>query len=184
MWNVIAQDISKRDSHSLDDDVKMFFALDNALFDSSIAAWDTKRAYDSERPVTAINYLFPEENGNWKPYISTPPFAEFVSGHSTFSASAAEILKRFTGSNSYGGSYRDSTTGITLSWNTFSDAAEQAGMSRLYGGIHFMDANVVGQDMGRNVAQKVWDKVQGFFSGLVSGTTTNACAASKGYARK
>lgn len=185
MWNVIAQNISNRDNHSLDDDVKMFFALDNALFDASIAAWDTKRTYDSERPITAINYLYKDDanfqakypNG-WKPLLATPPFAEFVSGHSTFSAAGAQILQNYTGSDNYGGSYLDPTTGITLAWNTFSDAAAQAGMSRLYGGIHFMDGNLVGQDMGQKVASVVWDKAMSFISPLQNGLSGGGDACS------
>lgn len=172
MWNLIAQDISQRNNHSLDDDVKMFFALDNALFDASIAAWDAKRTYDSVRPVTVINNLI---DSTWKPYLSTPPFAEYVSGHSTFSASAAAILKQFTGSDNYGGSYTDSATGITLSWNTFSDAAAMAGMSRLYGGIHFMDGNLDGLELGKNVAQTVWDRAVSYFSPNSSGGSNSAC---------
>jgi hypothetical protein len=186
-WNVIAQEISQRDNHTLDDDVKMFFALDNALSDASIAAWDAKRAYDGVRPITAINYLFKNDpdfqakypNG-WNSYIGTPPFAEYVSGHSTFSAAAAETLKLFTGSDYYGGSYTDSATGITLEWDTFSNAAAEGGMSRLYGGIHFMDGNLVGQDLGRKVAGWVWDKVGSYIlpgrsKGDSSGNSGSAC---------
>jgi hypothetical protein len=114
--------------------------------------------------------------------LATPPFPEFVSGHSTYSAAAAEILTQFTGSDYYGGSYTDPTTDITLSWNTFSDAAAEAGMSRLYGGIHFMDANLVGQDMGRKVAGVVWDKALSFISpssdsGASGGTPSPTCGA-------
>jgi hypothetical protein len=186
-WNVIAQEISQRDNHTLDDDVKMFFALDNALFDASIAAWDAKTAYDGVRPITAINYLFKNDSdfqakypNGWKSYIGTPPFAEYVSGHSTFSAAAAETLKLFTGSDYYGGSYTDSATGITLSWDTFSDAAAEGGMSRLYGGIHFMDGNLVGQDLGRKVAGWVWDKVGSYIlpggsNGDSSGNSGSVC---------
>ena len=57
-WNLFAQFVSARDHHSLDDDVKMFFALSNAMLDASIAAWDAMRAYDSVRPITAIPLLF------------------------------------------------------------------------------------------------------------------------------
>jgi hypothetical protein len=57
-WNRFAEWVSARDHHSLDDDVKMFFALNNALFDASIAAWDMKREFDSVRPITAITLLF------------------------------------------------------------------------------------------------------------------------------
>jgi len=57
-WDIFAQEISRRDGHTIDDDVKMFFILGNALMDSSIAVWDCKRAADSIRPVSAIRFLF------------------------------------------------------------------------------------------------------------------------------
>lgn len=161
-WNLLAQYISERDNHDLDEDVKMFFALDTALFDASIAAWDIKRAFDYVRPQTAINSLI---DPTWKPYINTPPFPEYVSGHSTFSAAAAEILKQFTGSDRFGYSYTDSATGIALSWNSFSEASSQAGMSRLYAGIHFMDGNVIGSSLGQQVAEVNWAKTQSYISG-------------------
>ncbi|WP_373527881.1 vanadium-dependent haloperoxidase [Nostoc sp.] len=141
-WNLFAQDVSARDKHDIDDDVQMFFVLNNALFDTSIAVWDTKRAYDSARPVTAIRYLIDED---WSSYIATPPFPEYVSGHSAFSAAGAEVLKLFTGSDVFGAAYTQlagtslipnqlgPATNITLSWDTFSVAAEEAGISRRYG---------------------------------------------------
>src|SRR5205814_2330817 len=57
-WDLFAQFVSERDHHSIDEDVKMFFALTNAISDAGIAAWDAKRAFDSVRPVTAISFLF------------------------------------------------------------------------------------------------------------------------------
>jgi hypothetical protein len=196
-WARFAQWVSARDHHTLDDDVKMFFALSNAMFDAGIAAWDAKRAYDSVRPVTAIPFLFRGkeirawggpgkgtveiDGSQWIPYqeatFPTPPFPEFVSGHGTYSATAAEILKRWTGSDRFG----DSVTlapgssviepGITpakplvLSWDTFSDAASEAGMSRRYGGIHFRGADLAGRLLGRVVAAQAWSKSQRYFEG-------------------
>jgi hypothetical protein len=116
-----------------------------------------------------------EMNGeDWMPYqeagFVTPPFAEHVSGHSTVSRAAATILKLYTGSDEFGGcttvergcsriepgiSPREN---ILLEWPTFSCAADEAGMSRLYCGIHFMNGNQHGQKMGKEVAQRVWDK--------------------------
>ncbi len=115
-WTLFAEFVSRRDAHSLDEDVKMFFTLGNAVFDAGIACWDTKRFYDSERPITAIHFLFKGrrvpntvplqgvkrvKGEDWLPYqpatFITPPFAEYTSGHSTFSAAAAEVLKRSTG---------------------------------------------------------------------------------------
>jgi hypothetical protein len=192
-WCQIAQYLAERDKYNLDSNVKLFFALTNALLDASIAVWETKRFYDSTRPITAIHHLYANQfitswggvrkgtqtilGSQWKPYISTPPFGEYVSGHSTFSASSTEILKLFSGSDYYGASQvfpagssliePDFTPNeeVTLSWDTFSQASEEAGISRLYGGIHFMAANLEGRSLGKKVAAKVWQKAEKLWSG-------------------
>jgi hypothetical protein len=196
-WAQFAQFVSARDHHTLDDDVKMFFALTNSMLDASIAAWDAKRTYDSVRPVTAISSLYKgkkirawggpgkgtvEMDGSqWLPYqpatFPTPPFPEYVSGHSTYSAAAARILELWTGSDRFG----DSATlaagssqiepgitpakPVTLKWETFTEAANEAGMSRRYGGIHFARADLAGRKLGRLVADKAWAKAQSYFDG-------------------
>ncbi len=191
-WNLFAQGVSRRDGHDLDRDVAMFFVLNNALMDAGIAAWDCKRHFDSVRPITALRQRYAGQRvqawggpgrgtreidgGDWLPYqranFITPPFPEYVSGHSTFSAAAAEILRRVTGSDDFGGSVtiaaRSSSiepgitprTAVTLSWATFTDAAVQAGLSRRYGGIHFESADMEGQRLGRAVADRVWRRAQ------------------------
>ncbi len=197
-WNLIALYVSERDQHGDDDDVKLFFALSNALADAAIACWDAKRAYDSERPITAIRYLFHGQTipgygpqgpagglrqiagESWIPYqlatAPTPPFPEHVSGHSTFSAAAAEVLRSFTGSDAYGASVTKAahsmviepdmpSQALTLSWATFSDAAEQAGLSRIYGGIHFDNANAAGQSLGRQVGAAAFAKARTLWEG-------------------
>ena len=120
-WDLFAQFVSARDHHGVDDDAKMFFVLTNAIFDAGIAAWDAKRVYDSVRPVSAIPYLFQGktirswggpglgtvamDGSMWIPYqpstFPTPPFAEFISGHSTFSAAGAAILRLWTRSDNF-----------------------------------------------------------------------------------
>src|ERR1700722_4347217 len=208
-WALFAQFVSQRDHHSLDDDVKMFFVLSNAIFDAGIAAWDAKREYDSVRPVTTISILFRDKtihywggpgkgtiemNGSqWIPYQEvtspTPPFPEYVSGHSTYSAAAARILELWTGSSHFG----DAVTlpsgtskiepGVTpahriiLSWETFSDAANEAGISRRYGGIHFRAADLTGRLLGRIVAFQAWQKAETYFDGsAVTGDVTGIAA--------
>jgi hypothetical protein len=199
-WCLFAEFVSRRDAHSLDDDVKLFFALGNGLLDASISAWDAKRAYDSVRPVTAIHYLFSvgvlgtiEAWGgpcqgtqsipasSWRPYqlatVVTPPFPELFSGHSVFSAAGAQILNSFTGNDTLGVSYTIKAgtfrgepgcrpaTDITLSFPTFSAAADAAGMSRRYGGIHFMQGDLTGRTIGREVGARVWTKALTYFDG-------------------
>lgn len=196
-WMTFGQFVSQRDAHTLDDDAKMFFMLGNAVCDAGIACWDSKLFYDSERPITAIRTLFKGQQvkawggpgkgtqtidgSNWVPYqadnVVTPSFPEYVSGHSTFSAAAAEILKRFTNSDSFGYSFTEQAgssrfepgkapaNDITLSWSTFSEAADDAGMSRRYGGIHFEDGDLEGRKLGREVGTTVWDRAQFFIEG-------------------
>ena len=185
-WNLFAQLIARRGrhgahEHGLDRDVKLFFALTSAISDAGCCAWDNKRAFDSVRPITAIRYLFRGQTvrawagpfqgtrridgAAWLPYqpptFPTPPFPEYSSGHSAFSAAGAEILRLFTGSDRFGGSAtlpagssivepgRVPAQDITLAWATFSDAADEAGMSRRYGGIHFEQGDLDGRELGR-----------------------------------
>jgi len=189
-WCLFAQLVSRRDHHTIDDDVKMFFALTNALFDASIAAWDAKRAFDSVRPATAIPYLFTGvqirswggpgkgtvtlDGADWKPYqpgtFPTPPFPEYISGHSTFSTAAATVLRLWTGDDkmlssvTFAPGSSEIEPGVvpvrpvTLKWTTFSQAAEQAGMSRRYGGIHFRAADLIGQAVGHLVGVRAYEK--------------------------
>jgi hypothetical protein len=192
-WCLLAQWVSARDRHDLDQDVVLFFALGGALHDAGVAAWDAKRAFDSVRPVSAIRWLFAGDKvcawggpgqgttlikgEQWQPYLPTPPFAEYVSGHSTFSAAAAEVLARSTGSDRFGASVtipagssqvEPRTTpaaDVTLHWPTFSDAADQAGRSRRYGGIHFRDGDLVGRALGRMVGLRAWLAADALASG-------------------
>jgi hypothetical protein len=196
-WMRLAEFISERDHHTLDDDVKMYFALSNAMLDAGIAAWDAKRAYDSVRPATAIELLFKGktirawagpgkgaaemDGAGWKPYepatFPTPPFPEYVSGHSTYSAAAARILGLWTGSERFGYATtlaKGSSTiepgvtprePVTLKWATFMEAADEAGMSRRYGGIHFKRGDLAGRALGRAVADKAWPRSAEYFEG-------------------
>jgi hypothetical protein len=192
-WNVFAESISHRDAHSLDQDVKLFFALGNALLDSSIAAWECKRHFDFVRPVTAIHFLRADkpirawagpglgtrviDGSEFRSYIPTPAFPDYVSGHSTLSAASAEILRAFTGSDQFGASVTIAagssviepgitpSSPTTLAWRTFAEAADQAGLSRRYGGIHFESADLNGRAMGRRVGQIVWEKSNRYWHG-------------------
>ncbi|RJL25107.1 vanadium-dependent haloperoxidase [Bailinhaonella thermotolerans] len=191
-WSLFAQQVSARDGHGLAEDVKMFFALANAVFDAGIASWEVKRDHDTSRPITVIRSLhrgkqIPTWGGRvidgatWAPYqpswFPTPPFAEYVSGHSTFSGAAAEALRRFTRSDSFGGQ-AVVTAGsslvepgasprydVTLRWPTFTAAADEAGVSRRYGGIHFKAGDLQGRALGRAVGAAAFDRAAAYWSG-------------------
>lgn len=195
-WVRFAIWVSGRDHHDVTQDAKMFFALSNALLDASIVCWRVKRHYDSERPITAIRALFSGQlvkawagpgrsaglidGAAWQPYqppeIVTPAFPEFFSGHSTFSAAAAEVLKRFTGSDAFGASFVQKAgsslvekgqplRAVTLRWTNFSEAADQAGMSRRYGGIHFELADMEGRKAGHLVGKIDFDNAMALING-------------------
>lgn len=194
-WNVLAQWVAARDRHPLGEDVVLFFALGNALLDASIAVWDAKVVYDYVRPISAIRFLYagrtiaawggpgqgrrliPGET--FRPYIATPPFAEYTSGHSAFSAAAAAVLAEFTGSPLFGASYTMAAGAstvepgftpavpVTLHWVTFDDAANEAGLSRRYGGIHFESGDLASRAMGRAIGLQTWEKVRQLVGGAV-----------------
>jgi hypothetical protein len=201
-WALIAQVLSRKRGHNLDYDVKMFFALGNALMDASIAAWAAKFRWDFVRPITAIrerykgkdvtSWLGPYQGygtvkgEQWIPYQSpnvvTPPFPEYVSGHSTFSSAGAAILAKFTGSDAFGAGvtveagtslFEPKTdtqvgtpaTNILLTWPTLTAAAKHAGLSRRLGGIHFQDGDEHGYNLGRSVGLNVMARTMAYING-------------------
>jgi hypothetical protein len=196
-WGIFAQFVSQRDNHTVEQDVKMFFAMHNASFDAGIVAWHIKRKYDGVRPITAIRFARrgeiirawggpgqPIENipgEKWSPYNPgtnlTPPFPGYFSGHSVFSRSSATVLMLFTGSDAFGfstvlpagfGRVEPNIPPVptTLSYATFSDAANEAGLSRLYGGIHFSDDNESAQSVGYLIGVQAWTKALTYFNGM------------------
>jgi len=201
-WLQFAAFISARDRHTLDDDVRMYFALTNAMLDAGIAAWDAKRAYDSERPLTAIAVLFngkkirawggpgkgavEMDGSQWIPYqpqtSPTPPTPEYVADQSAFSEAAAWVLERWTENNHFGYSVTLPAhssriePGVTprepveLKWETFRDAADEAGLSGRYGGIQFPRGDLAGRKLGELVAARAWEKAQSYFTGANSST--------------
>jgi hypothetical protein len=204
-WNVFAQYVSRRDANTLDEDARLYFALNNALLDASITAWDGKRNWDSVRPITAVRWLMKGKTiqawggpykgpsyikgEDWIPYQPptdpTPPFAEYTSGHSTFGCAAAEVLTAFTGRGNFemtvtipaGSSKVEPRTAtqpgvpakpITLKWTNFRYAAEQAGQSREYGGIHFEDGDNDAREAGAKVGKQAWAKALTYFNGTAT----------------
>jgi PAP2 superfamily len=151
-WNSIAQIIAAARANTLEENARLFALLNIALGDAAICAWDAKYTFDFWRPVTAIAFAEPELN--WMSFIVTPPFPEYVSGHSTFSGAAATVLPLFYGTEDLPfttGS--DFLPGVYHSFLTCLDAAEEAAVSRLYGGIHFRSANEDGLQAGVSIGE-------------------------------
>jgi hypothetical protein len=151
-WNSIAQIIAAGQGNTLEENARLFALLNIAMADAAICAWDAKYTFHFWRPVTAINFAEPELN--WASFIVTPPFPDYVSGHSTFSGAAATVLPFFYGTEDLPfttGS--DFLPGVTRSFSTCLDAAEEAALSRLYGGIHFRSANEDGLQAGISIGE-------------------------------
>jgi hypothetical protein len=196
-WVLFAGALSRKHAHSVDQDAKLNFALSNALLDAGITAWNAKRRYDFIRPVTAVRtiqagktirawagpfkgtQLIPAEQ--FRSYIPTPPHPDYVSGHSTFSAAAAQVLRSFRNSDGLnltvdflpGTSFVEPgavpAATVRLAWSTLSAAAGEAGLSRELGGIHFRDADQHGLNLGRAVGTNTWNKAQTYFLGIAAG---------------
>ncbi|WP_422350914.1 vanadium-dependent haloperoxidase [Flagellimonas sp.] len=185
-WLKFAQEVSLRDNHTLDEDVKMFFYNQVVAMDAFIASWDSKMYYDFARPYALVHEYYDQqkikawggvgkgmmemEGNQWRPYspdtFLCPPFPSYTSGHSTISGGCAEALKLWTGSDEFG-SEVELVAGamtepdnlgdtVTLKFPTFTKTAEMAGISRVLGGYHIQSDNIAGLELGRDVAHEAW----------------------------
>lgn len=128
-----------------------------ALFDGFIACWKSKFMNNTVRPETVINKLV---DPNWQPYIQTPPFPSYLSGHSVISAASAEVMTHYFGDNFQYTDTSGKEFGIPeRSFKSFRDAALEASWSRLYGGIHYRcdleQGNLVGTQIGQYIVGKL-----------------------------
>lgn len=161
-WNVITRDISMNHELSVDENARLFALLNIALADSAIVAWDCKYAFNYWRPITAIQEADSagndavEQDPTWEPFLFTPPFPEYVSGHSTFSAAAAAVLTVFFGTDELPfTSPSEEYPEIVRSYDSVIYAAEESGWSRIYGGIHFASGNIYGLEAGAAIGEYV-----------------------------
>jgi hypothetical protein len=129
-----------------------------ALFDAFISCWDEKFRSNYIRPETAINKYLGEE---WRPYIQTPPFPSYTSGHATISAAAAEVMTDWFGDKL---SFTDTSSlefGIeSRRINSFREAAKEAAISRLYGGIHYRFDNMEGNNCGKKLGEFIVQRLK------------------------
>jgi hypothetical protein len=136
----------------------------------AIEAWQPNEGTQTILARDFLTYQNPQGS-------ASPPFAEYPSGHSTFSTAAAYVLEQFTGSDEFDAEVTFApgesrfelgltpSQPVTLEWDTFSEAANEAGMSRLYGGIHFEDGRLNGSVLGREVGEGVFEEAQFYING-------------------
>jgi hypothetical protein len=147
----------------------MLALLNIGMADALITAWDSKFEYNFVRPVTAIrnadNDGNPDTAGDsvWSPLLTTPGHPSYMAAHSSLSATAATVLAEFYGNDAIAfTSSAEATAGgtvITRSFNGFWQAAQEAGASRIYGGIHWSFDNQAGLQAGRGIGEFVADNL-------------------------
>jgi len=157
-WLNITSIVTRGDEVSLFKTVTAFSHASIAMFDGVIQAWQVKYKYDVIRPVTYIQRYIDRE---WNPLIQTPPFPEYISGHSVISASAAEVLTELFG-DKY--KYKDDN-GIYFGYpnrdyNSFLEAAWEVSLSRYYGGIHYIKSVEDGYELGKLIGASTLSKLQ------------------------
>ncbi len=157
-WLGIAQTVARQQHKSLTDCAETYALTAFALADGFISCWDEKYRAKTVRPETVINKLVDPQ---WQPFLQTPPFPEYPSGHSVISNAAATVLTHLLGDSL---TFTDSTEykyghGVRT-FSSFRDAASQASISRFYGGIHYRQALENGATEGVLVGQNVLKKLK------------------------
>lgn len=152
-WMAILTDILEQKGANITTISEAYARLGITLADAFIGCWNAKYRYDLLRPVTYIRRLVDK---TWEPLLNTPPFPEFPSGHSVQSGAAATVLSAIFGENFAFTDASAEADGLgTRSYKSFWDAAREAAVSRLYGGIHFRSAIQNGLEEGRCIGLRV-----------------------------
>ena len=150
-WMGITGIVCKKAGVRLDSAILIHATVALALHDAFISCWQEKYSSDRIRPEAAINKLL---DPTWRPILQTPPFPEYTSGHSVASASSATVLTHFLGNHFSFIDTSEKYFGLPeRPFNSFHQAAQEAAVSRLYGGIHFRDACDEGATQGKKVGQ-------------------------------
>ncbi len=160
-WNVAARQVAAAKGTTLSENARIFALLNMGGADAIIACWDTKFTYNFWRPVTAIRAA--DTDGNratdadptWTPFVVTPPFPEYVSGHACFAGAAKAVLERFFGRASDKNIALTSATlpGVTRTYTSFRQIADEIDDARVWGGIHFRFSQELGRKLGKKVGR-------------------------------
>jgi membrane-associated phospholipid phosphatase len=160
-WNRIGGQVATDQGLNLVQDARLFALLNIAEADAQISCWDAKYTYNLWRPVTAIRAADTDGNpatdpdATWTPLLTTPNFPSYTSAHSTLSGAAAGVLTALFGGDHHFTVTADGLPGVTRSFDSFDAAAQEAGRSRIYGGIHYQFDNANGLGLGAEVATYV-----------------------------
>lgn len=156
-WNEVAQGMALKRRYSVSQNARLFALLNLAMADAGITCWRCKYEYRRWRPLTAIHYADTDGNPrtrkdeDWEPLLGTPMHPEYVSAHSSFSGAAEAILTAFFGTDAAVRVPSEAQGIDDRTFQTIHAAAEEAGESRIYGGIHFPSGNENGLKLGRQV---------------------------------
>jgi hypothetical protein len=161
-WNQIAQTVAAAHHSDLPTTARLFAALNLSAADSAIAFYDAKYTYQLWRPITAIRLADTDGNPqtvadpNWIPLAgNTPADPSYPGAHSTISAAAADVLASFYGNNQQFSVTSPTLPGVTRSFASFSAAVDEAGLSRIYAGVHTRIDHEAGLELGNDVAHFV-----------------------------
>ncbi len=162
VWNQVADQAGIGFGNSLERNARMFALLDTTLADGAIALYDAKYAYHRWRPITAITAA---DQGNpnttrdpaWVPLANTANDPSYPGAHAEFSRAAATVLEDFFGTDVFSFSLTNGSVGLTRSFTSFSQAADEASASRILAGQHFRFDEDAGQALGVQVADFVVD---------------------------
>ena len=152
-WVMIAKQACEKNNTVVTKAAQAYALTTIAIFDAFISCWDEKYRTNLIRPITIINRIV---DRNWQPFIQTPPFPEFTSGHSVISNAAASVLTALLGDNF---EFTDKTEipfgNSTRTFNSFYEAALQSTNSRVYGGIHYPETARISVLQGKALGQNV-----------------------------
>ncbi|MCL4181010.1 MAG: vanadium-dependent haloperoxidase [Verrucomicrobia bacterium] len=161
-WHEIAASIARERQSSLVESARLMAWLSLVQADAAIVCWEGKYRHNFWRPVTAIRRADEDGNGataadgEWDHFLVSPNFPEYPSGHSTFSKASAQVLTRFFETDAITFAVRsDSLPGVTRHFESLAACADEIGMSRIYGGIHFQFSNRDGKASGLKIAEAV-----------------------------
>ena len=156
-WIEITSLVTRDANLNLMETIKTYSMVSIGLFDAFIVCWDEKWRSILVRPETVINQYFDED---WIPFLQTPPFPEYTSGHSVISRASAVILTALLGNNFEFFDTSETEYGLPpRTFGSFIEASDEAAISRIYGGIHYMPAITYGVEQGEKVGKFVLDNI-------------------------